>query len=556
MGIKKIKNIILGLVIFALAFASPKMYATNIFQPVRVGIGNQNWSTFNYQKITLFGTSDVQIYEKNTSKLITSVPADTNIVISLKDEAFTIEVGEETFTTPETLTLECPNGFLGVDGLKRKGRQALYRTSFEIVKKPNTTNLFYLVNVLDLQDYLKGVVPNEMPVSFGIEALKAQAVAARNYVLSPRTRLVKEYDVVDSVASQVYFGANTEDNLSNRAVEETEGIIALYNWNLILAQYSSTAGGYTESFSNAFSDPANKKFPSNSKPYLVAKADMLTQPPLVTEEQVRDFYMNKPDSYDVRSPYYRWQKEWTKEELQTVLSKTLVSQSKTGFVFPKLMKAEDFGELVSIKPISRGESGKLIDVEIKTTKGTFDVQKELVIRRVFQKNNISLPSANVVFDFLNDEETGETKVIAYGGGFGHGVGMSQYGAGYMATELKMPYSKILRHYYTDISLATMPVVISNAPSQRVATQKFFVTQKSARLVINNKFQIGKILVNINGKEVMILLEKHILPSHKFDAVDISKYLKKGENVITYSYPSEEGNNKEIKVYVELTGEDE
>ena len=451
MGIKKIKNIILGLVIFALAFASPKMYATNIFQPVRVGIGNQNWSTFNYQKITLFGTSDVQIYEKNTSKLITSVPADTNITISLKDETFNIEVGEETFTAPETLTLECPNGFLGVDGLKRKGRQALYRTSFEIIKKPNTTNLFYLVNVLDLQDYLKGVVPNEMPVSFGIEALKAQAVAARNYVLSPRTRLVKEYDVVDSVASQVYFGANTEDNLSNRAVEETEGIIALYNWNLILAQYSSTAGGYTESFANAFSDPVNKKFPSNSKPYLIAKADMLTQPPLVTEEQVRDFYMNKPDSYDVRSPYYRWQKEWTKEELQEVLSKTLVAQSKTGFVFPKVMKSEDFGELVSIKPISRGESGKLIDVEIKTTKGTFDIQKELVIRRVFQKNNISLPSANVVFDFVNDEETGETKVIAYGGGFGHGVGMSQYGAEGMALE-GYSYKDILSHYYIGTSI--------------------------------------------------------------------------------------------------------
>ena len=73
MGIKKIKNLILGLVIFALAFASPKMYATNIFQPVRVGIGNQNWSTFNYQKITLFGTSDVQIYEKNIRKKVKKI---------------------------------------------------------------------------------------------------------------------------------------------------------------------------------------------------------------------------------------------------------------------------------------------------------------------------------------------------------------------------------------------------------------------------------------------------------------------------------------------------
>lgn len=550
MGIKKIKNIILGLVIFALAFASPKMYATNIFQPVRVGIGNQNWSTFNYQKITLFGTSDVQIYEKNTSKLITSVPADTNITISLKDETFNIEVGEETFTTPETLTLECPNGFLGVDRLKRKGRQALYRTSFEIIKKTNTTNLFYLVNVLDLQDYLKGVVPNEMPVSFGIEALKAQAVAARNYVLSPRTRLVKEYDVVDSVASQVYFGANTEDNLSNRAVEETEGIIALYNWNLILAQYSSTAGGYTESFANAFSDPVNKKFPSNSKPYLIAKADMLTQPPLVTEEQVRDFYMNKPDSYDVRSPYYRWQKEWTKEELQEVLSKTLVAQSKTGFVFPKLMKSEDFGELVSIKPISRGESGKLIDIEIKTTKGTFDIQKELVIRRVFQKNNISLPSANVVFDFVNDEETGETKVIAYGGGFGHGVGMSQYGAGFMGKELKMPYDKILKHYYTGISLTTIPVIVSSYQTQQKVTQKIYLEHKTANLIIDNKFNLSKINLIVNGKETIIPLTQGISNFRAPIKIDISYLVKKGENIITFCYPLEEGSMKAARLYIE------
>lgn len=550
MGIKKIKNIILGLVIFALAFASPKMYATNIFQPVRVGIGNQNWSTFNYQKITLFGTSDVQIYEKNTSKLITSVPADTNITISLKDETFNIEVGEETFTTPETLTLECPNGFLGVDRLKRKGRQALYRTSFEIIKKPNTNNLFYLVNVLDLQDYLKGVVPNEMPVSFGIEALKAQAVAARNYVLSPRTRLVKEYDVVDSVASQVYFGANTEDNLSNRAVEETEGIIALYNWNLILAQYSSTAGGYTESFANAFSDPVNKKFPSNSKPYLIAKADMLTQPPLVTEEQVRDFYMNKPDSYDVRSPYYRWQKEWTKEELQEVLSKTLVAQSKTGFVFPKLMKSEDFGELVSIKPISRGESGKLIDIEIKTTKGTFDIQKELVIRRVFQKNNISLPSANVVFDFVNDEETGETKVIAYGGGFGHGVGMSQYGAGFMGKELKMPYDKILKHYYTGISLTTIPVIVSSYQTQQKVTQKIYLEHKTANLIIDNKFNLSKINLIVNGKETTIPLTQGISNFRAPIKIDISYLVKKGENIITFCYPLEEGSMKAARLYIE------
>ena len=182
--------------------------------------------------------------------------------------------------------------------------------------------------------------------------------------------------------------------------ECVDGIVAIHNWKLILAQYSSTAGGYTESYENAFSDPANKKFPSGRKHYLMAKADMLTQSPLKTEEDVKNFYTTKPESYDIRSPYYRWQKEWSIEELNQVLARTLVEQSKTGFVNPKLEKTENFGKLLYIKPIRRGDSGKLMIVDIITDKGIFTAQKELVIRRLFQKDNISLPSANVVFDFV------------------------------------------------------------------------------------------------------------------------------------------------------------
>ena len=201
------------------------------------------------------------------------------------------------------------------------------------------------------------------------------------------------------------------------------------------------------------------------------------------------------------------------------------------------MKSEDFGELVSIKPISRGESGKLIDVEIKTTKGTFDIQKELVIRRVFQKNNISLPSANVVFDFVNDEETGETKVIAYGGGFGHGVGMSQYGAGFMGKELKMPYDKILKHYYTGISLTTIPVIVSSYQTQQKVTQKIYLEHKTANLIIDNKFNLSKINLIVNGKETSIPLTQGISNFRAPIKIDISYLVKKGENIITFSAPS-------------------
>lgn len=560
MGIKKIKNIILGLVIFAFAFSSPKIFAnTNDIQTgtnlVRVGIGNQNWSTFNYQTTTIFGTSDVYIYEKNSHNLVKTAPIDTPIVITLKNGIYEIKINDEIFNLNDTFILECPDGLLGIKDLKRKGKQALYRNSIEIVKKPKTENLFYIVNVLDIQDYLKGVVPNEMPTSFGLEALKAQAVAARNYVLSPRTRYVQEYDVVDSVASQVYFGANTEENISDRAVRETDGIVATYNWNLILAQYSSTAGGYTESYQNAFPEAFNKFSRTNPKPYLTAKADMLNQPPLRTEEEVREFYKNSPESYDIRSRYYRWQKEWTKEELQEILAKTLVSQSKTGFVYPKLEKAEDFGELINIVPKKRGDSGKLIEVEVQATSGNYAIQKELVIRRIFQKNNISLPSANVVFDFVNDEETGEQKVIAYGGGFGHGVGMSQYGAGFMGKELKMPFDKILKHYYTGISLGTNPVIISSYPTQRQITQKFYSDTKKADLVIDNRFNLSKINLIVNGKESSIPLEQSLSPFKQPLRIDISHLIKKGENVVTFCYPLEEGTTKAGRLFIEVINPD-
>lgn len=550
MGIKKIKSTILGIIIFVLAFITPSSFAiTYISNPVRVGIGNQNFSNYKYQNITLFGTETVSIFEKSNSELITDVSANSKIQISLQDGVFTITTDNTRFLSTDTLIIECKNGLLGVDGLKRKGKQALYRTSFEITKSKKD-DTFYLVNVLNIQDYLKGVVPNEMPVSFGLEALKAQAVAARNYVLCPRTKLVDEYDVVDSVASQVYFGANTEDLLANKAVDETEGLVAIHNWAIILAQYCSTAGGYTESYSNVFSDSISKLFPSNSKPYLKAKADMLTQTPLITEEQVRQFYMNKPDSYDIRSPYYRWQKEWTKEELQNILSKTLVSQSKTGFVYPKLEKSEDFGELVSIKPLSRGESGKLITLEIITKNRTYDVQKELVIRRVLQKDNISLPSANVVFDLIYDNNQNLVKIKAYGGGFGHGVGMSQFGAGFMGKELKMPFDKILKHYYSDITISSIPVILSSYATQRKYTQNVYFEHKKANLVVDNKFNMSKIELIINGNDITIPLSKGFPVLRAPIVIDISYLLKKGKNEITFIYPPDEGNNKAVRLYIE------
>ena len=512
---------------------------------VRVGIGTQNFGTYQYKEITVFGTGDTQIYDNRL--LIGNYAPNQEIKISLKDGKFNIYAGGNMF--PETVEgpvqITSNFGLLGVSGLKRAGRQALYHGAFELVKNNNGT--FNLVNMIEVEDYLKGVVPNEMPVHFGLEALKAQSVAARNYVLSPRTKSSPNYDVVDSVASQVYYGANSEKTLSNQAVEE--GIVAIYNWDLILAQYSSTAGGYTESYANAFSDPKTKEFPSDDKPYLQARPDIIGQSPLNTEEAASQYYKSKPDAYDVRSPYFRWEREWSADELKKALEVTLAAQSSTGFVKPVFKKGDKLDDIQEIKVLRRGDSGKIIEMEIVTRSQTFKVFKELVVRRLMTKDGKALPSANVVFENTRDENGNLVSVHAWGGGFGHGVGLSQYGAGFMGSEMHIPYDKILQHYYTGITLSTKPVIISADNSQQSVTQHFYAKNKYAKIIVDNKFMVSKLIANINGKEFIFELEPNILKRNA--EIDISKYITKGKNTVIFYYPMDEGDKKALRLYVEL-----
>ena len=522
------------LVIFpsAAVFAQDEDYGL-----VRVGITDNKFQNVLRQDITVYGTSDCDICDKESKRILTHVPAESDIVIKNGLTGMSVTVNN-TGATLNDFVIVCPTGLLGVRDLKRKGEPAVYHAAFEVVQKPDHKG-FYLVNLVEIQEYLKGVVPNEMPIRFGLEALKAQTIAARNYVLAPRTKAYEEFDVVDSVASQVYYGANTETDISTRAVIETDGVVALYDNEPILTLYSSTAGGYTESYANAFSDPNSKIFPSEHKPYLAAVPDEEEFPKLNDEDKARNFYSQKVPSFDIESPYYRWQKEWAVGELENILKKTLPAQSKTGFVTPEFKASDDLGTIKDIKVMRRGESGKAIEVELMTTKGCYRISKELVIRRVFQKDGISLPSANIIFEKNLDNYGNITDITVYGGGFGHGVGMSQYGAGYMATKLKQPYYNILRHYYTGICLGTLPVEVWNEPVK----QTFWAPAGRAALVLINP-GVSKIKVVINGKERMFDVTKSLF--QKEVKIDISRFIEDGQNNIVYC-----PNDHLIKVYVEL-----
>lgn len=551
---KSITRLLICIFVFILCSIGLKTYAQDTTPVVRIGISNNNFKSLVYNQISIFATADYSVYDKETSKPV--IKALPNDIVKIKFTSGKFELSSNNKILAKDLSgpliFDCPKGLLGVENLKRNGLQALYHGVFEVTPKNN--DYFYLVNVLNVQDYLKGVVPNEMPVRFGLEALKAQAVAARNYVLLPRTRAFKEFDVDDSVASQVYFGANSEKALANEAVKETEGLVALYGWDLILAQYCSTAGGYTENYEYAFSDPKTKEFPARPKPYLQGSPDILSVAPLNREEEARLFYMSYPDSYDMKSPYYRWQIEFGANELTQVMQKTLVDQSKTGFVKPEFKQGDVLGSLKEIKVDKRGVSGKVVELEIVTDKKTYHIYKELVIRRVFQKNSVSLPSANVVFENLYDANKKLNKVVAYGGGFGHGVGMSQFGAGFMATSLHKPFDKILKRYYTGITISTVPIIISSNEGQKIMEQQFFAPQQKAILVIDNKYQIKEFNAKINGKDVVLELATNIVPFNRLCRIDISSYIKKGKNNIIFYFP-ENQKNKGIRLYIELVEKD-
>lgn len=532
-----------------------KVYSSEI---VRVGIGNSTFSNYAYNEIGVYGTAPLNIYTNGI--MVKQVPANTNVIVTINpDFTYTLksDEGEEIATLTGIIKFTASGGCLGIKGLTRAGKPALYHGYFDIMQVTGKQQ-FNLVNKLPVEVYLRGVVPNEMPVSFGLEALKAQSIAARNYVLSPRAKSSPNYDVVDSVASQVYFGANTEKALSNQAVEQTEGIVALYNWDLILALYSSTAGGYTESYSNAFSDPQTGAFPAAEKPFLKAKPDILTQTSLKTEDAASVFYKSKPDSYDIRSPYFRWERDWSPEELKQTLQSTLISQSATGFVKPAFNKGDTLDDLTEIKVLKRGDSGKIIEMEIVTKSQTYKLFKELVIRRAIMKDGKALPSANVVFENIKDDEGNLTGIKAYGGGFGHGVGLSQFGAGFMGAELHLPYYKILQHYYSNITLATKPVIISTAATQISAIQQFYAPSKYAKIVIDNRYGVNELVVKINGQEQKYQLPKEVFGYKRYCEIDISNNIKIGKNIIEFTSPEFTGSSMEkgLRLFVELVEKDE
>ena len=248
-----------------------------------------------------------------------------------------------------------------------------------------------IIETIPLEKYLIGVLSGEMPVSYELEALKAQAVAARTYTLNKMNMNKElEYDIVDNTNDQMYldenqlkenWGNNYEEyrNKIKKAVEETSGQYLTYDGKIIKAFFFSTSSGKTENCKDVFGE---------NLPYLVS----------VSSE------------WDENSPSYIDKKEFKKSEFYEKLN------------LP-------YKEELNIE-ISRNNTNSIntININGNIMKGT-DFRYELNLR-----------STNIEIEENNN------KIIITSKGFGHGVGLSQYGAQELALK-GYKYDEILKHYY-------------------------------------------------------------------------------------------------------------
>jgi stage II sporulation protein D len=184
-------------------------------------------------------------------------PSDKNVRLAARTSVPTRELVASAIGTRPLFSSSAPVVFASEDEAKAPVRfnDKPYRGRIEVFA--NSRGLLTVVNVLGLEDYVRGVVANELsPGGYpALEALKAQAIAARTYALKNRGQFMSQgFDLLPTTRSQVYRGLTSEHPLSTRAVDETRGLIATYNGEPINALYTSTCGGRTEDAENIFNE--------------------------------------------------------------------------------------------------------------------------------------------------------------------------------------------------------------------------------------------------------------------------------------------------------------
>lgn len=355
-----------------------------------------------------------------------SANAGTTLQVKLASGRMLITLDDPTTTTTSQPFVADDTLFVGgadSPAIKVDGKR--YRGGAKVFLNPR--GKITVANRVDVEDYLRGVLPHELGrlELATLEAGKAQAVAARTYTLSYIGRRFDEgFDLYDSVEDQVYGGTVSESPMSDRAVEETKGVVALYAGSYIRANYFSTCGGAT-----------------------VNVEDIWPDPPFPWLRQVVDGSID--NAWCKNSPHFRWVERWSGAEVLANLNQYGPAQS--GQAPPK----GGWRTLKNVRVASRSPSGHVRELIFETSQGDVSVLADKT-RWVLRRPNGAgiLRSSLFKVAVARDRHGNVTEVIASGAGNGHGAGMCQVGALAQARAGRT-YDEILRSYYTGIDLVKL-----------------------------------------------------------------------------------------------------
>ena len=323
----------------------------------------------------------------------------------------------ETISAGSQLSILCRNEQLLLNGKKLKGAELVikadskheqdnyyftvgrndYRGAAKIIVKHGKLTL---INLIDVEAYLAGVVPEEMPSDWPQEALKAQAVAARTYALQNRGRHENDgFDLCSSTHCQQYLGMKSETKAASKALADTKGEVLVHQGQLIEALFHTDSGGWTENSEDVW---------GSRLPYLRAAEE--------AEKYTK-----------------AWKNTYNAERIASLVSK---------------QAGKDIGNLreIRLSPLKLGKSasdrsasGRVKQVVFVGSKG------QAVVSGNDLRNLLGLHST--MFNMVLQHK----QVIVDGYGWGHGLGLSQWGAKALA-EKKKPYSEILFHYYQNTAI--------------------------------------------------------------------------------------------------------
>lgn len=374
--------------------------------------------------------------------------ADSGMIVETGEESYETAPGEMVVFNPDTedfnegrIKLIPKSGEIQFQSVNRGVGTPSYGGTIEVSLYDEG---IVVVNEVGIEDYLKKVVPSEMPSGFNLEALKCQAVCARSYAY---TELSNNYysaygaHIDDSIQFQVYNNSQRAES-TDTAVDETAGQVLSYNGEVVKTYYYSTSCGST-------TDVTLWGNTTENYPYFVAECvggvdRGLT---LTLEAEFNTFIKGENEAdYDYDCTLYRWSMEESVKEISEGFARS------TG---------KNVGNIKDIEVLERVNGGAAVKVKVTGDKGETVIDSESAIRAAFGNANVDMNTksgttryANLPSTFCVFEKVTEGKKLTgfkiTGGGYGHGIGMSQNAANKMAES--MTYAQILEFFYRGTTL--------------------------------------------------------------------------------------------------------